>query len=55
MHIAVLAETRDGESRVAATPDSVKALIKQNEELMDNNKKLFWCCGADDPLFPMTK
>ena len=33
MHIAVLAETRDGESRVAATPDSVKALIKAGAEI----------------------
>jgi NAD(P) transhydrogenase subunit alpha len=33
MHIAVLAETRDGESRVAATPDSVKALIKAGAEV----------------------
>ena len=33
MHIAVLAETREGESRVAATPDSVKALIKAGAEI----------------------
>lgn len=33
MHIAVLAETRDGESRVAATPDTVKALIKAGAEI----------------------
>jgi len=33
MHIAVLAETREGESRVAATPDSVKALIKAGAEV----------------------
>ena len=33
MHIPVLAETREGESRVAATPDSVKALIKAGAEI----------------------
>ena len=33
MHIAVLAETREGESRVTATPDSVKALIKAGAEI----------------------
>jgi len=33
MHIAVLAETRDGESRVAATPDTVKALIKAGADI----------------------
>lgn len=33
MHIAVLTETRPGEARVAATPDSVKALVKAGAQV----------------------
>ncbi|XBQ17564.1 MAG: Re/Si-specific NAD(P)(+) transhydrogenase subunit alpha [Oceanicaulis sp.] len=33
MKVAVLAETRQGEARVAATPDSVRALIKAGAEV----------------------
>ncbi len=38
MHIAVLAETLEGEARVAATPTSVKALIKAGAEVSVEKK-----------------
>ena len=38
MHIAVLAETRDGEARVAATPTSVKQLVKAGAEVSVEKK-----------------
>jgi NAD(P) transhydrogenase subunit alpha len=38
MHIAVLAETRDGEARVAATPTSVKTLVKAGAEVSVEKK-----------------
>ncbi|MEQ8404595.1 MAG: Re/Si-specific NAD(P)(+) transhydrogenase subunit alpha [Oceanicaulis sp.] len=38
MHIAVLAETLSGENRVAATPDSVKALTKAGAEVTVEKK-----------------
>jgi NAD(P) transhydrogenase subunit alpha len=38
MHIAVLAETLDGEARVAATPTSVKQLIKAGAEVSVEKK-----------------
>jgi len=38
MHIAVLAETRDGEARVAATPTSVKTLVKAGADVSVEKK-----------------